>query len=76
MASHDDIHREVLPIPDLKPVSLTTYDAKDPDTKFPPIRPLRPPTGAEFSMFNTRTAVHRLGAVSRACPPIRRSLPQ
>jgi arylsulfatase A-like enzyme len=45
MASHDDI-REVLPIPDRRPVSLTTYDAKDPDTKFPPIRPLRPPTGA------------------------------
>jgi arylsulfatase len=36
----------VLPIPDRKPVSLTTYDAKDPDTKFPPIRPLRPPAGA------------------------------
>jgi arylsulfatase A-like enzyme len=46
MASYDDIPREVLPIPDRKPVSLTTYDAKDPDTKFPPIRPLRPPTGA------------------------------
>ena len=46
MASHDDIPREVLPIPDRKPVSLTTYDAKDPDTKFPPIRPLRPPAGA------------------------------
>src|SRR5689334_12560768 len=38
--------REVLPIPDLKPVGLTTYDAKDPNTKFPPIRPLRPPLGA------------------------------
>jgi arylsulfatase len=25
---------------------LTTYDAKDPDTKYPPIEPLRPPTGA------------------------------
>jgi arylsulfatase len=46
MASHDDVPREVLPIPDRKPVGLTTYDAKDPDTKFPPIRPLRPPTGA------------------------------
>src|SRR6478735_6461819 len=42
----DDLPREVLPIPDRKPVNLTTYDAKDPDTKFPPIRPLRPPTGA------------------------------
>jgi arylsulfatase A-like enzyme len=25
---------------------LTTYDAKDPDTKYPPIEPLRPPAGA------------------------------
>src|SRR6187397_1295991 len=46
MASRDDVPREVLPIPDRKPVSLTTYDAKDPGTKFPPIRPLRPPAGA------------------------------
>jgi len=46
MTSHDDLPREVLPIPDRKPVSVTTYDAKDPDTKFPPIRPLRPPAGA------------------------------
>jgi arylsulfatase len=36
----------VLPIPDRKPVALTTYSAKDPDTKFPPIRLLRPPAGA------------------------------
>jgi arylsulfatase len=27
-------------------VGLTTYDAKDPDTKYPPIRDLRPPEGA------------------------------
>src|SRR6188508_97352 len=46
MTNHDEIPREVLPIPDRKPVSLTTYDAKDPGTKFPPIRPLRPPAGA------------------------------
>jgi hypothetical protein len=46
MASHDDTRREVLPIPDRKTDSLTTYDAKDPDTKFPPIRPLRPPAGS------------------------------
>jgi arylsulfatase len=38
--------REVLPIPDTKPLGLTTYDAKDPDTKFPPISPLRPPASA------------------------------
>ncbi|HEY7064562.1 MAG TPA: arylsulfatase [Chloroflexota bacterium] len=42
---NDHLPREVLPIPDRKPVGLTTYDAKDPDTKFPPITPLRPPSG-------------------------------
>ena len=26
--------RDVLPIPDVTPVGLTTYDAKDPDTRF------------------------------------------
>ena len=38
--------REILPIPDREHVGLTTYDAKDPDTSFPPIEPLRPPVGA------------------------------
>jgi len=38
--------REHLPIPDAKRVGLTTYDAKDPNTKYPPITMLRPPTGA------------------------------
>jgi arylsulfatase A-like enzyme len=38
--------RHVLPIPDVPPVGLTTYDAKDPDTSYPPIEPLRPPEGA------------------------------
>jgi arylsulfatase A-like enzyme len=40
------VGRQVLPIPDRRHVGLTTYDAKDPDTSFPPIVPLRPPTGA------------------------------
>jgi arylsulfatase A-like enzyme len=38
--------RSILPIPDPQHVGLTTADAKDPDTKFPPIVPLRPPPGA------------------------------
>src|SRR5215212_4092102 len=38
--------RERLPIPDPKHVGLTTYDAKDPNTKYPPIKELRPPEGA------------------------------
>jgi arylsulfatase A-like enzyme len=40
------VQREILPVPDAQYVGLTTYDAKDPDTKFPPIEPLRPPKGA------------------------------
>ncbi len=42
----DEERREVLPIPDRKFVGATTYDAKDPETKFPPIRDIRPPRGA------------------------------
>jgi arylsulfatase len=38
--------RHVLPIPDQPFAGLITYDAKDPDTSFPPIEPLRPPAGA------------------------------
>ena len=42
----DKLPRTILPIGDPQYVGLTTYDAKDPDTKFPPIEPLRPPKGA------------------------------
>src|SRR5213595_924092 len=38
--------RTVLPMPDRDYDGLITYDAKDPATAFPPIEPLRPPTGA------------------------------
>jgi arylsulfatase len=41
MSIQDKLHRTVLPIPDQPHVGLTTYDAKDPDTKYPPIRELR-----------------------------------
>ena len=41
----DKVNRSVLPIPDQPHMGLTTYDAKDPDTKYPPIRDLRPPAG-------------------------------
>jgi arylsulfatase A-like enzyme len=46
MTLPDEVRRTVLPIPDQQYVGLTTYDAKDPDTKYPPIRELRPPKGA------------------------------
>ena len=45
-SARDKVQRSILPIPDAKHVGLTTYDAKDPDTKFPPIEQLRPPKGA------------------------------
>lgn len=38
--------RDILPIPDRQHLGLLTYDAKDPDTSFPPIEPLLPPAGA------------------------------
>jgi len=40
------LSRSILPIPSQSHIGLTTYDAKDPNTKFPPIEPLRPPKGA------------------------------
>jgi len=46
MSDQNKLQRSILPIPDLKYVGLTTYDAKDPETKFPPIEQLRPPEGA------------------------------
>jgi arylsulfatase A-like enzyme len=42
----DQHARSMLPIPDRTPPGLTTYDARDPDTAFPPIEPLLPPEGA------------------------------
>ena len=45
-SARDKVQRSILPIPDAQHVGVTTYDAKDPDTKFPPIEPLRPPKGA------------------------------
>ena len=46
MSSEDKKHRSHLPIPTPERTGLITYDAKDPDTKFPPIEQLRPPKGA------------------------------
>ena len=40
------IQRSVLPIPDQSFKGLITYDAKNPDSEFPPIEQLRPPEGA------------------------------
>jgi arylsulfatase A-like enzyme len=40
------IQRDVLPIPDRPYAGFVAYDAKDPDSKFPAIEQLRPPSGA------------------------------
>lgn len=40
------LSRAILPIPDTQHVGLTTFDAKDPASAFPPITELRPPKGA------------------------------
>jgi hypothetical protein len=44
--TNQKIVRNILPIPERKHIGLTTYDAKDPETDFPPINPLRPSKGA------------------------------
>src|SRR4026207_2090458 len=38
--------RTHLPIPDAERTGLITFDAKDPDTRYPPSRDIRPPKGA------------------------------
>ena len=54
----DETGRTVLPIPDRPYTGLTTYDAKDPDTKFPPIEPLRPPKGAPNVLILLLSLIH------------------
>src|SRR5208282_5725555 len=46
MDSEDKKHRSHLPMASRERAGLVTYDAKDPDTKFPPIEQLHPPKGA------------------------------
>lgn len=46
MQTNDRHARTMLPIPDRPVPGLTTYDAKDPATAYPPIEPLLPPEGA------------------------------
>ena len=46
MSDPDKIPRTVLPIPDQPYKGTIMYDAKDPESKFPPIAQLRPPSDA------------------------------
>ncbi|MGH6964428.1 MAG: sulfatase-like hydrolase/transferase, partial [Phenylobacterium sp.] len=51
MPSAEAFSRHILPIPDAQHVGITTYDARDPATKYPPITALRPPKGAPNVMI-------------------------
>ncbi len=44
--AYQNIQRSVLPIPDQPYKGTIVYDAKNPDAKFPPIQPIRPPKEA------------------------------
>ena len=59
--SPDRHARTMLPIPDRPAPGLTTYDAKDPDTAFPPIEPLLPPAVLRtcWSSWSTTSASAR-----------------
>jgi hypothetical protein len=46
MSVEDKKHRSHLPIATPERTGFMAYDAKDPDSKFPPIEQLRPPKGA------------------------------
>jgi hypothetical protein len=48
-SGRDKLQREILPIPDRPYTGFITYDAKDPEAKFPPIDPLLPPEGAPMT---------------------------
>jgi hypothetical protein len=65
MTSEDKKHRSHLPIPTPKRTGLITYDAKDPDTKFPPIQQLRPPRGAPVRDHPRAGRAHRAPVAPR-----------
>ena len=46
MSDESRKHRSHLPMPNTQRSQFIAYDAKDPDSKFPPIEQLRPPKGA------------------------------
>ena len=70
MSAHDKIQREILPIPDIPHVGLTTYDAKDPDTNFPPHRAAAP---ARRRAQRAHHPARRLSALARQPPSAGRS---
>ena len=70
MTSEDRKHRSHLPMPNTTRTQFIAYDAKDPDSKFPPIEQLRPPKGAP-NVLDRPDRRRRLRLVQR----LRRPLP-
>ena len=73
MTDQQSARRGSLPIPDRQHSGLT-YDAKDPDTSFPPIEPLLPPAGAPNVLVVLLDDVG-FGAVERLRRPVRTRRP-
>ena len=75
---HDRHARAMLPIPDRPSPGLTTYDAKDPDTAYPPIEPLLPPEGHRMfwsSCSTTWASARRAHSGGRVARPPRTGWP-
>ena len=72
--SDESFPETISPIPDPQRTGLITYDAKDPDTKFPPIEPLLPPKGAPNVLVILIDDVG-FGASSAFGGPVRRQTP-
>ncbi len=51
--------RSALPIPEQAYTGLVKYDAKDPESKFPPIEPLWPPKGGPNVLIYTSIGVEK-----------------
>ena len=73
MSNQDDVSRTQLPIPDIKHQGLITYDAKDPDTKFPPIRDA---ATAEGRAQRARDSHRRRAGTARPAPSAARARPR
>ena len=68
--------RSMLPIPDRPAPGLTTYDAKDPDTAYPPIEPLLPPDGAPNVLDRSSSTTSGSEPRARSAARARRRMPR
>jgi len=71
MGVNDSTQRSVLPIPSKPRTGLITYDAKDPETKYPPIEDLRPPKTALPFVARAQSALAAAAARDPAAMDLR-----